>query len=384
MKTLFAPAIALLNRVAYPRKFAIMGALALVASAVLVVNLYQSLHRVIDSSQRELAAVAMIKPIARLVQHLQVHRGLSSGVLNGNEAMQEARAARGKQVSEAVQAVAAGLAPELAASAAWQGVLAAWQELEADGLDLIQRENFFAHNRLIDELLVFQKTVADAYALTNDPDIDTAYLIDTAVDKSPRAIESMGQLRALGTGVLTRKQPLVQSQQVEFTVLLAGLNASVDSLRHNLEKTSRYNPGLQAVLAASIADMGEAAERISALVHQDILSGVYTTLPEAFFALTTGSLDKAYQEMFETLFPTLEELLQRRIDRAQRDLVISIALALAVLLLYAYVSIGLYYAIIGSIDRLAANARTIATGDLSLRIDLGTRDAQPAFDLLKT
>ncbi|MEF8700002.1 MAG: hypothetical protein V5B33_11915 [Candidatus Accumulibacter sp. UW20] len=94
MKTLFSPAIALLNRVAYPRKFAIMGALALVASAVLVVNLYQSLHRVIDSSQKELAGIAMIKPIARIVQHLQVHRGLSSGVLNGNEAMQEARAAR--------------------------------------------------------------------------------------------------------------------------------------------------------------------------------------------------------------------------------------------------------------------------------------------------
>jgi methyl-accepting chemotaxis protein len=48
--------------------------------------------------------------------------------------------------------------------------------------------------------------------------------------------------------------------------------------------------------------------------------------------------------------------------------------ALAILLLYAYVSIGLYYAIIGSIDRLAANARTIATGDLSVRVDLGTRD----------
>ncbi|MEF8702646.1 MAG: methyl-accepting chemotaxis protein [Candidatus Accumulibacter sp. UW26] len=374
MKTLFSPAIALLNRVAYPRKFAIMGALALVASAVLVVNLYQSLHRVIDSSQKELAGIAMIKPIARIVQHLQVHRGLSSGVLNGNEAMQEARAARARQVSEAVQAAAAGLAPELASSAAWTGGLDAWRDLDAEGLDLTQRENFLAHSRLIDGLLMFQKTVADAYALTNDPDIDAAYLIDTAVDKSPRAIENMGQLRALGTGVLTRKQPLVQSQEVEFTVLLAGLNASVDSLRNNLEKTSRYNPGLQAVLAASIGDMTTAAEKIGALVQQDILSGVYTTLPEAYFALTTGALDKAYQEMFETLLPTLEELLQRRIDRAQRELVLSIALALAILLLYAYVSIGLYYAIIGSIDRLAANARTIATGDLSLRIDLGTRD----------
>ena len=153
MKTLFAPAIALLNRVGYTKKFAIMGALALVASAVLVLNLYQSLYRVIDSSQRELAGVGMIKPIARVVQYLQVHRGLSSGVLSGNEEMKEQRAAKEKEVSAAFKAVAARLAPELAASRAWKTAVEAWALLEKEGLDLIQRENFLAHNRLIDGLL---------------------------------------------------------------------------------------------------------------------------------------------------------------------------------------------------------------------------------------
>ncbi|EXI86495.1 MAG: hypothetical protein AW12_02166 [Candidatus Accumulibacter sp. BA-94] len=81
MKTVFDPAVVLLNRLGYRSKFALMGALALVASAVLVWNLYHSLHRVIDSSRLELAGVQVIKPLTRAVQHLQVHRGLSSGVL---------------------------------------------------------------------------------------------------------------------------------------------------------------------------------------------------------------------------------------------------------------------------------------------------------------
>ena len=374
MKTVFAPAIALLNRVGYTRKFAIMGALALLAIAVLLLNLYQSLHRVIDSSQQELAGIEVIKPMARLVQHLQVHRGLSSGVLNGNEEMKGMRSAREKAVREALTAAEARLTPELAASTAWKKVAEAWAFIEKEGLELIQRENFEAHNRLIDELLVFQTIVADEYALTNDPDIDSTYLIATAVDKSPQAIERMGQLRALGTGVLTRKQPLVLSQQVEFTVLLAGLNYSVASLRRNLQKTSRYNAGLQGTLEASIRDMGEAAEKVSVLVNQDILSGTYATPPGDYFALTTASLEKAYKEMFETLLPTLEQLLQRRIDRAQRELSVSIAVSVLILLLYAYVSIGLFYATIGSIERLAENARTLATGDLNVCVDLGTRD----------
>ena len=374
IKTLFVPVIALLNRVGYTRKFAIMGALALVAIAVLMTNLYQSLHRVIDSSRQELAGLEVIKPIAHLVQQLQIHRGLSSGVLNGNEAMKDKRVAREKEAKQALQAVAARLPAPFAAGEVWKKVLENWTLIETEGLELTPRENFLTHNRLIDDLLLFQRVVADQHKLTNDPDIDTTYLIDTALDKSPRAIESMGQLRALGTGVLTKRQPLALAQQVEFTILLASLNAGVDGLRHNLEKTSHYHPGLQAALAASIRDMRAAAEKLTTLVNQDILSGTYATPPGEYFALTTDSLEKGYREMFETLFPTLEQLLQQRIDRAERELHVSISVSVLMLLIYAYVSTGLYYATIGSIERLAAAARAIATGDLSLRVDLGTDD----------
>jgi methyl-accepting chemotaxis protein len=181
--------------------------------------------------------------------------------------------------------------------------------IEKEGLESDPAREFSeAHNRLIDDLLAFQAAIADEYALTNDPDIDSAYLIDTAVDKLPQALERMGQLRALGTGVLTRKQ----AAGVVATGRVYGSSGGTQclgrfGLRRNLEKTSRYNPGLQAALQASITDMGEAAEKVSALVNQDILSGTYATLPDDYFALTTASLEKGYKEMFETLFPTLEQ-----------------------------------------------------------------------------
>ncbi|MCM8595260.1 methyl-accepting chemotaxis protein [Accumulibacter sp.] len=148
----------------------------------------------------------------------------------------------------------------------------------------------------------------------------------------------------------------------------------MDSLRRNLERTSHHNPDLRTRLEASIGDMGSATARMTALVNQDILSGTYATPPGEYFALTTASLEKGYQEMFETLFPTLGQLLQQRIDNATRKLVLSFALSAGILLLYAYVSVGLYYATIGSINRLAENTRTIATGDLNVHVDLGTRD----------
>ena len=79
MKALFSPAVALMNRLGYSRKFAVMGALALAAIAVLLFGLHESLDRVIRSSQHELAGIEVLKPMARLVQQLQQHRGTTSG-----------------------------------------------------------------------------------------------------------------------------------------------------------------------------------------------------------------------------------------------------------------------------------------------------------------
>ena len=55
----------------------------------------------------------MIKPLNRMAQYMQQHhRGLSSGVLNGNEAMKDKRAAKEKDVVEGGRADAS-LAPAL-------------------------------------------------------------------------------------------------------------------------------------------------------------------------------------------------------------------------------------------------------------------------------
>ncbi|WP_313951830.1 methyl-accepting chemotaxis protein [Accumulibacter sp.] len=374
MRILFVPAIALLNRLGYTTKFAIMGVLALVAISVLAVNLYHSLKQVIHRSQQELVGIEVIRPMASLIQHLQIHRGFSSGVLNGDERMEYRRAASEKGVKEAFSALNASLPPELAAREAWKKIVDSWALIEKDGLKLSVDENFASHTRLIGSLVGVQGGAADQYALTNDPDIDSRYLIDTVLDALPAALDSMGQLRALGTGALSLKEPLVLSQQIRLSVLLGSLNSSVASLQRNLEKTSRYNPDLQAALDMASKDMGAAAEKFDNLVTQDILTGRYETLPAVYFAVTTRAIEKGYKEMFESLLPSLEALLQQRVERAQRDLNINLAVSVLILLIYVYVSIGLYYATIGSINRLAANARTIATGDLSVAVDLGTRD----------
>ena len=373
MQALFAPVIALMNRMGYGKKFAIMGALALAAIVVLLFGLYNSLDQVIRTSQRELAGIEAIKPMARLVQHLQQHRGMSAALINGNQAMKEKRAAKEVEVAAAIKAVEPKLLPVLLANDGWKKVLADWGNISKDGLGWTSTESLAAHSRLIEDLLTFQAVVADEYTLTNDPEIDSMYLVDTALVKLPVALERLGKLRASGTGVMTKKQ-ILQQQQVDITALLAELNTAVRALRINLEKTSRYNPGMKVALDAATKDMADAAQQVTKVVVEDMFIGSFSMSAADYFAMTTAAIDKGYQQMFETLLPSLEQLIQRRIDKAQRDLRISIGVSILMLLVYMYVAVGVYYGSINSINELARNARTLATGDLSVRVNLGTQD----------
>ena len=373
MQALFAPAIALMNRLGYTKKFAVMGALALVAIAVLLFNLFSALDQVIRKSETELVGIEAMKPISRLVQATQQHRGLSSGVLNGNESMRDKRAAKEKEVSELLKAVEPTIPEALQGGDAWKHILAEWESLRSDGMNLIVGENFSAHTALIDEMLTFQASVADEYSLTNDPDIDSMYLIDTATIKLPIALERLGQLRARGTGILTKKQ-ILQQQQVDMTAQLAELNSAVKALRQNLDKTSRYNPGMKSALDGAAQGMVETTALVSKLIIEDIFIGAFLTEPAEYFAMTTAAIDKGYKQMFDTLFPSLEQLIHRRIDHARQNLHTSIGITVLMLLIVGYFTVGAYYATINSIGELARNARTIATGDLSVKIDLGTRD----------
>ena len=87
MQALFAPAVALTNRLRYRSKFLVLGSAIAIVMGVLLYSVFSLLSRDIQTAQNELTGLQMIKPLNRMVQFMQQHRGLSSGVLNGNEAM---------------------------------------------------------------------------------------------------------------------------------------------------------------------------------------------------------------------------------------------------------------------------------------------------------
>ena len=317
MQRIFYPAVALLSRVGYTKKFTLLWLASLVAITVVVYSLFVSLNKVIQPSQRELQGLALIEPISRTVQFIQLHRGLSTVLLGGNEAMKDRRATKEREAAEAFKTMEGMLPPGLASNEEFQHIKADWERLRKEGLHWTVAENFAAHTRLIEQVQLFELSVADEYALTLDTEVATFYLIDTTVNRLPDALEHLGQLRAYGTGILSRKQ-ITESQKAQLNALLGEFGSTLNKLRINLDKTGRYNPVMRGSLLAAYGGIADSARQITGLVESDILTGHFATPPDVFLDMATVGIDKGYAQMYQALLPTAKTLIEARIAQAKK------------------------------------------------------------------
>jgi methyl-accepting chemotaxis protein len=364
MQVLFSPAIALMNRLRYPAKFLLLGAAVTSVMLVLLFTVYSNLSRDIDTARHELAGVQMLKSMNRMTQFIQQHRGLSAGLLGGNESMKEKRAAKEREVVDALAASEAALTPALRDTPAWKKIRQDWETLRGQGLTWQVAENIAFHTQLVDQALLFMIDVADNTELTLDPVMDTYYMMDTVVIKMPAMLERLGQTRARGTGVLAKKE-ISSATKIGISSTLAEMTSTLRAQNINLDKVIRHAPGMGTALSGAGKSFSSDLEKVFVLVREDILSERFQTPAQEYFDLTTALINQGYKTMFEVLIPEFEKQLQTRMDQAQQTLMLEIALSVVTMLVVGYLGIGTYYSVIGSVEDFSSGARRLADGDLT-------------------
>jgi methyl-accepting chemotaxis protein len=376
MTKLFAPAAALMNRFRYPVKFTLINLIVGLAIGFLAVSLVVNLTATLNASQKELAALELLRPVARQIQYTQQHRGFSAGVLGGNAAMKEKLTAKQVEVDAAVVATnqtVTRLQSVLPLGNDWASIQQDWEKLRTAGMNLSAPENLLAHAALIGRLLRYQVTIADAGVLTGDPDLDTFYLIDSLVVRMPEMLEQLGQARAKGTGVLAR-HALTEQERIGLSVQVSMLQRTLDALNDNLAKTSKAAPQLAHKLNAFGNEINKATGEVVGLINNDILAEQFSTPSEVYFGKVTATIDLGYAQWFDTLMPALETQIQARVARLQEQRFWYVGTAIAVMLCVFWLLSGLYYSIVSTVRSLSTATRAMAAGDMTTRVTLNSRD----------
>ena len=373
MRSLFSPAIALMNRFGYTKKFMLLALISTIAFVAVVSSLYAHLNEEVRISQRKLEGITLIRPISKAMQLIQQHRGLLVGALGGIEAMRDKLASREREIAESLNTIERKLSSSLASSDDWRKLKADWEHLREKGLDWTPDESFTAHTLLIDRLLQFESAISDEYALILDSQADSYCLIDVAVNKLPHIIEHLGQFRANGFSNLLNRR-VTEQERMRMNAISHELDEMLMALDVNFMKVARYNPALEDMLRAAHGDIADSAEQINSLVKSDILTGRFTVSPEDYYAMASVAIDSSYLQFHESLLSATETLLKERIAQAESRLYATIGAASLLLMIVTYFAIGIYYSIIGSVRSLAHSAHAFSAGDMHQRVHLDTRD----------
>lgn len=373
MRALFAPAVSLMNRLRYPVKFMLLGAAISIIVLLLLFSVFKTLSHDIDVAEHELIGVSILKPLNRSAQLIQQHRGLSAGVLAGNDAMKETRAAREQSAQEALQATDAVLPPALRSGSAWKKILADWAQLRSQGLNWSVADNVKAHTALIDQLLLFMVDVADAVEMTLDPAMDTYYMMDTVVLKMPAMLERLGQTRARGTGVLAKKE-ISQQMKVDMASTLAEMATTLRAQNINLAKVVQFAPKLQNALNGPGKEFSDNVDKLMGIVREDILAERFSMPAQDYFNQSTSIIDAGYKTMFDVLIVEFEQQLKERKAAAERMLTGYLVLTVFILLLAGYLAIGMYHSVLDTVSDFSRGARRLAEGDLTVEFSTAGHD----------
>nr|HVY13505.1 hypothetical protein [Alphaproteobacteria bacterium] len=209
----------------FSRRFFLSVGGGILFALPLVVVVGQSvsvLNEDIVAARRELMGVNYHEVLVDLLLDVQDVRDISrlarkdAGFLPALQAKKASLRRWLEQAEAATRAYAAGAAPAHE-----------WAAIRAQILTLTDKPEdgaaapFARYSGVIEELSIFMESLADRYGITNDPQLDSDFLADAAVNVTPLIIQTLGQLRGAVAGLVASGRLPAQWSEAERRPLQA-------------------------------------------------------------------------------------------------------------------------------------------------------------------
>lgn len=361
--------MSLLSRLSLLQKFAVLALVGLFVAAWPTYLHVRDALRTIDHARMEASGAAPLTALSKVVQAMQIHRGLSAGMLGGDAVLATRRPAAGERVTEAMEAATARLAGAhipAEQQAAWQQARQTWQQLEAKVAQkqLQQAQSTAQHTALIASIMRISDELLHFYGLQVETEVGPHALIQAALVSTPMLGEKLGILRAQGSGFLARHElppfnkGVVSSLHQRAQELQA--QAFTDFARA-LQAEPAYRSSLEALTQQAQTQVRQALE----LATREVLEAPELTLaPQTYFDTFTRTIDGLYELNAQAL-TQLDATLQQRQARLQNMLWLQ-AVVMVLLLVLGVVMIAAFANSIRTpLLQAVELADAVAEGDLA-------------------
>jgi methyl-accepting chemotaxis protein len=364
--------VQLLHRLNLSHKFLVLGLIALLMVALPSSLYFKRSLADVAAAEREVQGSHALVLLNKVIQLIQTHRGMSAGMLNGNEALAARRPAMRDNVVKAMDAVDAefkrvSAAPQIQTH--WADLRQRWAALEQGvaNRQLKSPESTKLHTQLIADELLLSEEVLDEYGLALDPGVDTYALIQASLVNMPWLAENLGIMRAQGTGFLAQGNLPPESRAALQALKKRALELQGDMFR-NLKKASDANPAMKADLQAKAESSRLAVDQTLALAERELIGATELKLPApAYFDEFTRTIDGLY-EFNAVAMQTMTTTLDSRVSDLQQTEYTVIALQLLGAIAALTLATAFVRSITGPVGEAVTVARAVADGDLQLQV----------------
>jgi methyl-accepting chemotaxis protein len=385
------------SRLSVRQKFLILGFIAFALVGVAFYAFVDGQLQKINVTKREQQGLAPAKELVALIEALPRHRGSSTGLLSGNNAMENELKASRALVDQHIAAF-----DKLSKTTTDAELLKNWSVIKQDWPKVVQgfdsrtastTQNFQAHTQLIAKVLELLEQTADFYTLSLDPYPESYFLQRAILIETPMLTEYLGQARGWGTSLLAKaaKQAAIKATPKEgesvpqATVSLQergrlGLmtsiaGANLADAKRTFSKFFKTNPApLTTQLDSQLSLSTNLIDKALMLSETEIISKSSPNYPSSDYY---NQYSQAIEEMYKTLnmgFTELDATFNRQIASATEKLQLISTIIIALILASSILAFYIANAITRPISYLVGVIQKLAGGDDSVRANLNTFD----------
>jgi hypothetical protein len=300
-------------------KLALFGVPAVALSLALAAARVATDRAAVEAARQELRGAEYLEALSAVFQRVAEHRGLSVQLLNGADVRTQV-AQKQQEVQAALEAVAEvdrrhGKALDTTAS--FQGIRDGWERIRLRLEAMKAQESFQEHSKLIADILALIWRVGVTSGITLDPFADGLYLGNTVIGSLPQAIEQMGQLRALGTGALTRRSATL-ADRAAVGERVRAVRLLQEEFGRQLDQAFQAHPGARRALEGKLRDGDRLVEEYLRVAEEQVVrADKIAASPQAYFALATRAIDSRF-DLYREASRVLREVLTARVSSTPR------------------------------------------------------------------
>ena len=352
--------------------FTVTGILVVII-ALFNFNLLNSSYTEIKTAQNEIAGLEYSHQIARTIEHLQLHRGLTAGYLSGNSFLKEIIAEEA-QIEAQIKTVdalpaKAGFMLNSTDPNNWTLIRTEWQTLQARAIGLSVKESFDSHSALIDKAIHLLGDISDHSGLTTDQDIGINHLGNLVTFAIPNLIEHLGRLRA-GVMAVMPHEKIANEDKANLDNLKVHITKTLEHIQHDLAAVATSSPELGAKigkfspeLEQNINDVFELTDVIASPLHPEVKA-------DQLFSSFSVPVKNGYA-LLNVTHDLVKTGLDSRLERQYKWLYLNLAFSIAGIVLLVYLARWASKSIANGIRRLELGSKKLrlVNNKLNMTID---------------